>query len=790
MIGLRGSRAGRPTALQARLLHQWLLTVILTALVVIALALTGASARLDNLIYDSAIRFTGAPPDPDIAIIAIDEASVQDIGRWPWPRTVHADLLERLNRAGARAVTLDILLTEAGDPANDQRLAQVAAASATLLLPMQLIYPGLDGRAFDVMPPYPAIGDTLDPSRTGHVNVELDADGVLRRLALCESDGANKGEDAPIPHIAISMAIAGKAVLPPSASLTAKRNCEDRPLVPFRGRDEFIVMSYKDVLSGQIDDQFLRGKWVLIGATAAGLGDQYPAGGGSGPQPGVIAVASLLDTVLHDRFIVPVEGGMLAAISLLPLFAFMVGVWWWKPQTVVRVVTLLGLLTLFIAIALLAAGYWLAPGPALAGLAIAYPLWGWRRLQATSDFLGQELMTVESEIDSLPGIERGGFRNDLVGEQSSRLALAIGRLSDLRRFVTNSMQGLPDPMLVADKGRTIRLANEAARRLFPAEPVGSDLVEFMLFLARDADRPALAEWIDHAYASPALAADLLQFQSMEGQSFVVRATSLAIADLADAAAPQSGIIIYLADITELAEAQKERDSVYQLLSHDMRAPQSSILALVERPDPRIQPPELRSRIAALARRTLQLADNFVDMARMRSTIFAPEDLLLADLVIEAADGLHPLASRRNIRIDVQDESNAGFVLGEGQSLYRAITNVIDNAIRYSPDNGTITIQITRAVSVNPAHDHDLLVDICDSGPGIDPDMLERLFERFATSAASGPVGRGGGIGLGLNYVATVMQRHEGSASAANNPKGGSCFTLRLPMLPDEDLPLG
>lgn len=788
MIRLRGPGAARSTALQARLLHQWLLIVLLTAIVVISLALTGASSRLDNLIYDSAIRWTSAPPDADIAVIAIDEPSVQSIGRWPWPRPVHADLVDRLSQAGARAVTLDILLTEAGDPAKDQRLADAVIANPGLLLPVQLIYPGTDGRTFDVMPPFPAIGDNLTDARTGHVNVELDGDGVLRRLALCESDGANR----PVPHIALSMAQAGGARLKPSVLQRGQRACEDPPLVPFRGRDQFVVMSYKDVLSGQIDEQFLRDKWVLVGATAAGLGDQYPAGGGSGPQPGVIAVASLLDTILHDRFIIPVEGWMLAAISLVPLFAFMIGVWWWRPQTVVRVVTLLGLLTLLIAIALLSAGYWLAPGPALAGLAIAYPLWGWRRLQATSDFLGQELMTVESEIDALPGIERGGFANDLVGEQSSRLALAIGRLSDLRRFVTNSMQGLPDPMLVADKARTIRLANAAARRLFPAEPVGSDLVEFMLFLARDADRPALAEWIDHAYASPTLAADLLQFQSMEGKSFVVRATGLDMGSFTDAASPQSGIIIYLADITELAEAQKERDSVYQLLSHDMRAPQSSILALVERPDPRIAMPELRSRVAALARRTLQLADNFVDMARMRSTIFAPEDLLLADLVIEAADGLHPLASRRNIRIDVADESDAGFVLGEGQSLYRAITNIIDNAIRYSPDDGTIMIRISRAVSQHPAHDQDLLVDICDNGPGIDPDMLERLFERFATSAATGPVGRGGGIGLGLNYVATVMQRHEGSATAANNPAGGSCFTLRLPMLPDvpdEELPL-
>ena len=134
-----------------------------------------------------------------------------------------------------------------------------------------------------------------------------------------------------------------------------------------------------------------------------------------------------------------------------------------------------------------------------------------------------------------------------------------------------------------------------------------------------------------------------------------------------------GYIHYLADITELANAAQEPEDVLQLLSHDMRAPQAAILALLDG-EPQS---ESKKRIEKHARRTLALADNFVGLARIKSNEFSGEEILLSDLVIEANDSLWPLAQARNIKSIVEDESEGKFILGEPSSLHRSFVNLID-----------------------------------------------------------------------------------------------------------------
>ena len=172
---------------------------------------------------------------------------------------------------------------------------------------------------------------------------------------------------------------------------------------------------------------------------------------------------------------------------------------------------------------------------------------------------------------------------------------------------------------------------------------------------------------------------------------------------------------------------------------------------------------------------MQLAQDFVDIARMSETEFGGEDVLLADLVREAADGLWPLASERGIAVDVVDTSDAAFVLAEPDSLSRAFCNLIDNAIKFSPDSGRI------AVDIGGEHGA-IKVTIRDHGPGIAPDILIRLFRRFASDGVQR--GRVRGIGLGLAYVEAVIKRHGGTISAENATGGGARFTVSLPEAPE------
>jgi signal transduction histidine kinase len=172
---------------------------------------------------------------------------------------------------------------------------------------------------------------------------------------------------------------------------------------------------------------------------------------------------------------------------------------------------------------------------------------------------------------------------------------------------------------------------------------------------------------------------------------------------------------------------------------------------------------------------MQLAQDFVDIARMGETEFEGEDLLLADLLREAADSLWPLANERGIKFRFGDSSNGAFVLAEPDRLFRAFCNLIDNAIKFSPDHGTIAMAVARQTS-------EIVITVTDSGPGIAPELLPRLFNRFVTGGEH--QGRVSGAGLGLNFVEAVIGRHAGSISAANNAPKGATFTVRLPEAPE------
>ncbi|RTT36029.1 CHASE2 domain-containing protein, partial [Pseudomonas paraeruginosa] len=118
------------------LVREWLL-VSLVLLPLTALLSLSAGLPLNNLLYDRLRNLTPLAVDPRILIVAIDDRSLESLGRWPWPRSVHAELLERLSAAGARSVLLDVIFSEpSADPDNDRQLAQSLCRAGNVLLPL------------------------------------------------------------------------------------------------------------------------------------------------------------------------------------------------------------------------------------------------------------------------------------------------------------------------------------------------------------------------------------------------------------------------------------------------------------------------------------------------------------------------------------------------------------------------------------------------------------------------------------------------------------------------------
>jgi len=132
---------------------------------------------------------------------------------------------------------------------------------------------------------------------------------------------------------------------------------------------------------------------------------------------------------------------------------------------------------------------------------------------------------------------------------------------------------------------------------------------------------------------------------------------------------------------------------------------------------------------------------------------------------EAAESLGPIAIAMSKTLEVEAALGPVFIRGNGPVVIAAVSNLIENALNHSPTVGTVRIRITPTPSI----------EVCDSGPGIAPEMREKIFERFWRGENSKE-----GAGLGLSIVRRIMNALNGSVSVSDAPEGGACFSLIFP----------
>lgn len=412
--------------------------------------------------------------------------------------------------------------------------------------------------------------------------------------------------------------------------------------------------------------------------------------------------------------------------------------------------------------------------------------WGWRRLHAASDYLAEELRGLQRTIDveSMSEPRPAARQGDVVLRQMTLLQEAKKRISDLRRFVSDILANFPEPIFVVDREGRILTVNDAAMALAyrlgtsaaadtPVDAILSRIIP--LNQAQDSGWPPLAELasrsgstnLDHS----------LTGRGPDGRAFELRFTPTLNAD-----DEQTGWIVHLADITVLIlafeqreVAKRQREEALQLLSHDMRSPQASILAVLKHPEFRDAPARLVEMIDRQARRTLNLADDFVRLAQAESADLTLEAIDFSFIAEEAIDSLWSLAQQGGVALDL--ESCGEFViLGDRSALMRALVNLLDNAVKFSNAGSTVRCVVRPAVIGGV---DGVACEIIDTAGGMPEALTSRLFDRFTThgAATNGAVG----IGLGLALVQAVATRHNGAISCRSSPGFGSVFTLTLPL---------
>ena len=345
--------------------------------------------RIDLIIYDSFLNFSSHPPPEEIVIIAIDEESIARLGRWPWPRTVHADLLNRLTQAQTTAVGFDILFSEKESLENDRLFAEAIEKNGRVFL---AVAPekSVNSHISELLP-IPTIAEYS--AGFAHVDTELDIDGICRRVYLYAGLG-----DAhwPILGLALQQAIHDYPLIPaPNKTQSSDTGwVRSTPLlIPFYGPPgHFTHYSYIDVLSGKIGLEHLKGKIIFVGATATGMGDAVstPVSGQHQRMPGVELNANIAAALLESRFITEITPWQ-QYLSTLILTILLVLASIVLPKRYFPIslpFTLLAALVLSFTL-LREAQLWLPPTNTMLVLILVFSLFSWRRYLETQYKLTQ-----------------------------------------------------------------------------------------------------------------------------------------------------------------------------------------------------------------------------------------------------------------------------------------------------------------------------------------------------------------------------------------------------------------
>ena len=838
--------------------------------------------RWDRLLYDAQLQLWSRPAPDDVIIIAIDEASLTQFGRWPWPRRLHAQLLERLNGEHPRAIAFDIIFSEEDnqDPAGDHAFTDAIKKSANVVLPILVEQRHQGGQLIETLP-LPMLADAA--AALGHAHVELDPDGIARSVYLREGLG-----EPHWPHLSLALLnISGEEQSIFSAQNTGLS--EGDPfiwhrtyplLIPFAGPPgHFRQISYAQVMQGAYEEGSFRDKYILIGTTTTGLSDALPTpvSGYSHSMAGVEINANILHALRQEIHIKPLAGYwqllLTAGIALLPMLIFP----HFTPRTNLLAVVLLQAATLALcALLLIVFQRWFPPTAALVTITLSYPLWSWRRLEQAIRYLNQELdqlhaQQAELAIHQQPGLEgtfdfvcqilpieawclsnaeglplAGSLRtrlpkagslqsgqwrqdgkllyaplyyegkaaqltllwhgesapdpeeqsilDDLLHASTSKpwvetegqgevlqariqqVQLATTHLRELRRFVDDSLSNMADAVLVTDALGQVLLSNVRAESYLGRAGKGQLKGQPLHRLLDDLKLQGTLEW------SSLLRKAVLQQEQIQcearyesGRDLLVQITSLSQHN-----ACSKGLIVTFSDISQLKASERKRYELLNFLSHDLRSPLVSLLALMELArdkDAIEQVHPLLERMQGYTEKTLSLAEQFLQLARAESAEELPfQELDFASVALNALEQVWGQAQAKAIRLQQQSEVNEAWIRGDGSLLERSLVNLLGNAIKYSEPGQEVQLHLY-------SHAGELYCCVIDQGSGIAANDIPRLFDRFQqlNSRNSGP---SQSIGLGLAFVKAVALRHGGRIEVDSKEGEGSRFSLILP-LPEE-----
>ena len=354
-----------------------------------------------------------------------------------------------------------------------------------------------------------------------------------------------------------------------------------------------------------------------------------------------------------------------------------------------------------------------------------------------------------------------------LGEQSALV-------DRLLRAEASIVERLPDPLLVLGLDRSVRRANAAARTAF-GDGIGAVL-----------RHPELRAAIDRAIAQGPDAAP--QLADLRVPVPVPRDVQAMVVALDSPLSGGGGVLAVLSDRTRERAVERMRADFVANASHELRTPLASLIGFIATlRGPAADDPPAQARfldiMAEQAERMNRLIDDLLSLSRIEITEHQPpaEQVDMQGVVERVLEGFQLGISARGMRVDLAAPPDLPHVLGDMDQLEQVAGNLLDNALKYGRQGGTIRLGLSRAQQGGkyPARPG-VLMSVEDDGPGIPRQHLPRLTERFYRVDA-GRSRAVGGTGLGLAIVKHIVNRHRGVLLIDSEAGRGAVFSVWLPV---------
>ncbi|MGK7912024.1 MAG: CHASE2 domain-containing protein [Synechococcus sp.] len=775
----------------------------LAALFVAAVGSVGGWQTPEFLVYNWQFRLRGARPWSDrIAVIEIDERSLQVLGRFPLDRSYYADLLDILQPVEPDVVIFDIAFSES-EPQDNQlgdrmsQLGRVIIAQAT----------DYQGR---LLLPSPAI--SAHAAALGDISKLQDSDGITRSVPLSrrffDATAEEPVESERLPTLSVAAlelhSWFEEPVVPlpnlsqplwvnwPSTTLTL-------PSTPTR-----ISVSLADVLSGSVAAETFRDRFVFVGVTARGLDPLQTPFDRTPETSGIFMHAATLNTLLLDNELQRPQWWMRVLIGLIagPVFG-----WAIAPYSARRRLVLGGAaIGLWMPIAILGFQWqhWWLP--------VAWPV-SLLVLSTTAAELGVRLATnrrLEGQLKQL----WASYGEDLI--QHSPLPLNIAETSE--RMADDTVSQLTT--LAAAFGRS-QSAQAAISSSLPIGLLATDLDGIVWFCnpvaaevlsVQEGDRLGAAlvpEWTTAE-------AWLQRWQSLadgfHGESWEVKRLGhwfdLKVEPLLAQTGGMSGILLVLEDTTtsrelqeqlvmqnrELELARQEAEAATHMksaflanMSHEIRTPMNAVVGLAGLLLETQLNPEQQDFIRTIRSSgdtLLSIINEILDFSKLeaKSVRLESVEFHLLPCIEAVADLLATQAYAKDLDVVVRVNPDVPpLVVGDPTRIGQILTNLMGNAIKFTASGHvTLEVQVLEQLHETPTEPElaTLHFAVRDTGIGIDPKAQHTLFESFSQADAS-TTRKYGGTGLGLSICKGLVDLMGGTIGVDSTPGEGSTFWFQL-----------